>query len=166
MLEDGMSYILAVEYTTHNLYTESREFKFTVIQNTLNKLKVKLELDTNNELGSIRVKMIATDSNKYNGYITFRRASSKTQFSVWEDVHTVKLQTQSLNYEWYDYTVESGVWYKYCVQKRDPAGNRGIVTIVENPIMIIFEDMFLAANKEQLRIKYNPQISSYKKNVS
>ena len=34
------------------------------------------------------------------------------------------------------------------------------------PIMLIFDDMYLCANQKQLRIRYNPKITSYKKNLS
>lgn len=166
MLEDGMSYILQVEVTTRNLYTITQQYHFTIIQNTLDKLPAEISTDLNKEMGSIQVKLAALNAKKFTGYVTFRRASSRTNFAVWEDVHTVAVNKALLNYTWYDYTVESGVWYKYCAQRTDERNNRGIVITTQEPIMMIFEDMFFCANQKQLRIKFNPQISSYKKNIS
>lgn len=74
-----------------------------------------------------------------------------------------------------DYTIESGVWYKYCVQRligeymRSPvvmAMDRKDDKADAQPIMLIFDDMYLCANQKQLRIRYNPKITSYKKNLS
>ena len=68
-----------------------------------------------------------------------------------------------LNYSWYDYTVESGVWYKYGAQRKNEKGDRGIL-ILANPVMIILDDIFLTRSKMQFKVKFDPSISSFKYN--
>ena len=100
----------------------------------------------------------------FTGSITIRRSSSETNFQFWEDVHTFTLFDQPIDYKWRDRTVKSGVFYKYCVQKRDIKGNRGeIVPRDGTPaLMILLEDIFLTRGDMQLKVKYNPTISSFK----
>ena len=167
LLEDGSSYVLKLEITTNNLYTQTLEYNFMVLQNLLDgELDVDITTLPAEEIGSIFIKITPQNQEPYSGYITFRRTSSKSNFTIWEDVNSVYIDNVPLSYSWYDYTIESGVWYKYCVQKTDEQGQRGIVKIAENPVMVILNDLFFSANKKQLRIKYNPQISAYKRNIS
>lgn len=107
---------------------------------------------------------IKEELENFTGSITIRRSSSETNFQFWEDVHTFTLFKQPINYKWRDRTIKSGVFYKYCVQKRDIKGNRGeIVPRDGTPaLMILLEDIFLTRGDMQLKVKYNPTISSFK----
>ena len=58
------------------------------------------------------------------------------------------------------------MWYKYCAQRRDSLGNRGIANYLEKPIMLYFENMYLTGQGEQLNIKFNPAINSFKRQRS
>lgn len=64
---------------------------------------------------------------------------------------------------WYDNTVESGTWYLYGVQPIDLDGNRGILTKMNNPVMALFESMFLGADNKQLKMDANAKVTSYKR---
>ena len=108
--------------------------------------------------------VIEEEPENFTGSITIRRSSSETNFQFWEDMHTFTLFDQPIDYKWRDRTVKSGVFYKYCVQKRDIKGNRGeIVPRDGTPaLMILLEDIFLTRGDMQLKVKYNPTISSFK----
>lgn len=60
-------------------------------------------------------------------------------------------------------TIESDIWYKYSVQKVNESNQRGMYKEIKKPILVSFEDMFLTAGDRQLKIKFNPTVSSYKK---
>lgn len=176
LLLDGYSYILTVDYITNNLYNGHEEYSFRVQQKTAPQLGCKFYVDTNPEIGTITLdffpELSGTDLD--DSYIVFRRASSKTNFVIWEDIFKIP-ETKVKEMKIEDYTIESGIWYKYCVQRlvgeymRSPvvmAMDREKDKLDAQPIMLIFDDMYLCASQKQLRIRYNPKITSYKKNLS
>lgn len=165
-LKDGDVYTLEITFTTYNLYTETSSFIFTILENGIEKIEGTITAMPEEENGRIGIKIVGNSMETFLGNITIRRASSKDNFNIWEDVTTFTLKEGSyLDTLWYDYTVESGVWYKYGMQKRDSIGTRGVITTIKDPVMIMFEDMFLNAEGIQLKIKYNPNVSSMKQVV-
>lgn len=165
-LKDGEVYTLEIAITTYNLYTETTTFVFTVLENGIEKIEGTITALPEEENGRIGIRIVGNSMETFLGNITIRRASSKDDFNIWEDVTTFTLKEGSyLDTLWYDYTVESGVWYKYGMQKRDSIGTRGVITTIKDPVMIMFEDMFLNAEGVQLKIKYNPNVSSMKQIV-
>ena len=165
-LKDGEIYTLEISFTTYNLYSETNQFVFTVLENGIEKIDGTITAIPEEENGRIGIRIVGNSMETFLGNITIRRASSKDDFNIWEDVNTFTLKEGSyLDALWYDYTVESGVWYKYGMQKRDSIGTRGVITMIKNPVMIMFEDIFLNAGGEQLKIKYNPTVSSMKQVV-
>lgn len=166
-LEDGISYKAKVTYTTNNEYSNSYEYIFSIIRNGIDPLKATITAEPDEENGRVKINIVSTTSEAFLGNITIRRTSSKSDFTIWEDVKTVTLNDgTSLNLTWYDYTVESGVWYKYCAQKRNSKGNRGSIINIRYPIILNFDDMFLVNKDMQLNIKYDPSISSFRKTIS
>lgn len=165
-LEDGVSYILEFNYMTYGLYTETLRYPILSLLNLIEQLNATLTAIEDVENGRIGLRIQTTVAMPFAGTITIRRTSSKSDFEIWEDIHTVELRAERLDYLWYDYTVESGIWYKYCVQKRDIVGNRGVVVKLNDPVMIIFDSLFLTADSTQIKIKFNPQISSFQRVVS
>lgn len=161
-LEDGIRYVLKMEYITDKLYSAIHEYNFMVLDTSGGYFDATISATPDNELGRIKIS-IKSDSEKGAGNFTIRRASSKTNFTIWEDVQNLSFNDGNyLDFSWYDYTIESGIWYKYCIQKRSRFGYRGIALIIDEPVMAFFDDMFLVGkNGRQLRIKFNPQINSY-----
>ena len=159
-IEDGVPYAVEFTYTTNNMYSMTKELNFLVIQIGVDKLNIKVSASP--DIEEARAKIHIT-GNSF-GNITIRRTSSKSNYKVWEDVHTVALtENKKLEYIWYDYTIESGVFYKYCVQKRNVFGDRGVAVLQqESPFMLLLDDMFLVNNSMQLKIKFDPNISSFK----
>lgn len=97
----------------------------------------------------------------------FARASSRDNFKIWQSVDEVVIQqTNVLNVTWFDYTVEPGVWYKYKITRINSAGIHTGFKKIQEPIMIVPEDIFLQANGQQLRIRFDPQIDSIKRNFA
>ena len=166
-LLDGINYVLSLTYTTNNLYTETINYRFTVIQYGVDKLNADIIATTDEENGRIKIDIISKDSQKFIGNLTIRRTSSQSNFHKWEDVKTVTYITGTeLNYSWYDTTIESGVWYKYCAQKRNAHGDRGVIIEIDTPVMCLLDDIFLTRDNRQLKIKFNPSLNEFKYNVT
>ena len=166
-LLDGVNYVIALTYTTNNLYTETINYKFTVIQYGVNKLNADITATVDEENGRIKIDIISKDTEKFIGNLTIRRTSSESNFHKWEDIKTVTYITGTeLNYSWYDTTIQSGVWYRYCAQKRNAHGDRGAIIQIDKPVMCLFDDIFLTRDDCQLKIKFNPTLSEFKYNVA
>ena len=166
-LLDGVKYVMALTYTTNNLYTETINYKFTVIQYGVDKLNADITATVDEENGRIKIDIISKDTKKFIGNLTIRRTSSESNFHKWEDVKTVTYMTGTeLNYSWYDTTIQSGVWYRYCAQKRNAHGDRGAIIQIDKPVICLFDDIFLTRDDCQLKIKFNPTLSEFKYNVA
>ena len=164
-LQNGNQYSLEIEYTTANFYVDVLTFDFTIEEAGLEKLDCQIEAIPDSENGRIGLQIKGNTEDIFTDNFTIRRTSSESKFQIWEDVHTATLNGEPLNYLWSDCTVKSGVWYKYGVQRRNAIGERGIITVIESPQMIEFDHIFLNANNTQIKIKFNPQISNFKKTV-
>ena len=160
---DGEKYKMVFTFTTKNLYEETHEYTFLVIETGGERLNAKISAEQDEENGCIKINVVS-EKERFFGNLTIRRASSDTNFSIWEDVHTTSITSEDfLDFHWEDYTVESGVWYKYGVQKRNSRGDRGLIITIADPVMVTLQDMFLTRADQQLRIKFNPQVSGFKK---
>ena len=166
---EGESYYFTFEYETANMYTESNTYEFMVVQEGADKLEATLTAALDNINGCIALH-IESDigQESFVGNITIRRTSSESNFTIWEDVHTESFEENSkLDYTWYDYTIKSGVYYKYIAQRRSSIGNRGIAIHTEGePFMMLFDDMYLTGGDGQLNIRFDPSVSSFKRTVS
>ena len=63
-----------------------------------------------------------------------------------------------------DYTVQQGESYKYGLYQYDQNG-LATETVWSNIVKVDFEDMFLFDGEKQLKIKFNPKISSFKTTI-
>ena len=134
---EGVNYKMRVTYTTKSAYTGVKEYSFIILSSTGEPLDAKLELIPNHIMGRMEIH-VYSENEKFLGNLTIRRASSKTNFTVWEDVQHIALKKDSLiDTTWYDYGVESGVWYKYGVQKRNIRGDLGLVVMCKEPAMVL-----------------------------
>lgn len=99
------------------------------------------------------------------GAFLLTRASSDDNYSSWDEISRFKLAAQIPSLQlWQDFTIEQGKTYKYSLQQYNDNGlysNR----LYSNEVYGDFEDAFLYDGKHQLKIKYNPKVSSFKKDV-
>ena len=164
-LKEGVQYYMDFMYVTNNLYMGNEEFNFIIIQIGVDEINAELKAEMDKETASsvITVDFIGS----FVGNLTIRRTSSESDFLIWEDVHIAPITTEkSLSYVWHDYTIKSGVWYKYSIQNRNIYGDRGpSINQAGKPIMVIFDDIFLEGGGKQLKIKFNPQVSSFKHTI-
>lgn len=158
--EQNKIYKLGVKITTNNLYTGITYFDFNISGYSDKSLEASIIATPDNRSGCMKIHV--TSITPFAGNLTIRRSSYKTNFKVWEDVKTVLItELSNLNYIWFDKTVESGVWYKYCVQRRNIRGYRSLAIETRNPSMVVFQDMFLVAQNKQLNIRFDPKLDSF-----
>ena len=162
-LENSENYQLKLKYITNNLYTETILYNF-IVNESLGEVfdgTIAAALDLDNG----RVKINIKSNQNFTQDFVIKRTSTQTDFTIWDTIFTTK-DIASLNissFVWYDYTAEAGRFYKYSVQTID--GEQLGVAAQTEPIIVLLEDMFINANNKQLKIQYNPQVTSFKKNV-
>ena len=166
-LDNAENYILLFTYTTSNGYTESIEYTFDIVENSSSDLPIKeVVAQPDEENGRIKISTIPKTGQTFVGNITFRRTSSETNFSIWEDIYTTSYTSNTpLACIWYDNTIESGVFYQYAVQKRNSLGHRGNIYTTSR-VICVFDDIILTKKDAQLKIKFNPSLSEFKYNVT
>ena len=92
--------------------------------------------------------------------LIIRRSSSKTNFTIWEDIYSFTSDELSVDKNFIDKTAEAGIWYYYGVQNEiDHIRSATIRT--EKPIMPFYEDIFLTSNNQILRIRFDQSIDSF-----
>ncbi len=162
--DEDVRYELHFDYKTEKMYEGTQVFTFKIENRVADLLRGKIVVDAEPALG--RVKVCASSEDNFFGNLVIRRTSNKSDFKIWEDIHIISItDKQKLNYTWFDYTVESGILYHYCIQKVNNIGGRGNVIKTEQPVMMVFDDMFLVGENRQLNIKFNPQVSSFSRTV-
>lgn len=166
--EVDKSYYYTLEYTTQNLFTDIETFNFNMIPGTSQSYNLLLTGYVDPEDGNIDLQVRrSTDQASLSGTIVIRRSSSKENFSIWEDIHAEKVDNvEEIDITWTDITVESGIWYSYCTQVVLPDGTRGKITKTKSPIMVVLDDIFLSRGDKQLKVRFNPQLSSIKRNIN
>ena len=163
----GESYKFTVEYTTLNLYTETTTYNFKVGENEFEALDMSFTASTDEENGRIVLSIKKSDITEgFTGTLIVRRTSSKTNFTIWEDLIEYSYDGAAAIKETFsDTTIESGIWYKYYLQKLGNASTKASVKYIKSPLMVIFDDMFLTTKDRQLKIKFNPTVSSFKRTI-
>ena len=161
------SYYFKLTYVTSGLYTNSNDYIFSVVSSDVPLPQVEMKITSNEDNGYIKVAIESDDVfDVFTGSLIIRRTSDKSNFTRWEDMYIQTFKNAfSVNYSWRDYTVESGVLYRYSIQSVDQNGNRSGM-IAEVPVMVVFDDIFLTSKDKQIKIRFNPSLSSFKHTLS
>lgn len=160
------AYKFTIECTTMNLYSVIATYEFTTASEETEILDITFNAITDEENGMIVLNIKKSNiTDGFTGELVLRRASNKTNFTIWEDLKTYKYDgATSIKEVFNDMTIESGVWYKYYLQKRSDEVAAS-TKYIKTPLMIIFDDMFLTTKNRQLKIKFNPTVSSFKRTI-
>ena len=167
LFEDDIEYRLEFTYTTTNLYTETINYNFKIIKQSYQGLDATLSLTPREQLGCIEVFIDLPRPITTMKEILIRRSSSKDNFLSWETIKIINYEKLPKNsYLWYDTTIESGIWYKYLIQQRTQYGKLNSIIQYQDPIICVFEDIFLTQNDRQLRVRFNPNVTALKYNTT
>lgn len=189
-MASGLKYTLSITYLTSSLYTDTETFTFVYQDNLIEKLPYNItaysssipysidhtfideEVPRMRDNAYIKIEISPKEgSTSFMGNIALRRNSNKNP-NLWEDIKVFKIINASMNQQsiiYRDFTIESGVFYKYEIQKINTFGERGEPTTIVNPVMCEFNDVYLCEfdgdEWKQLGIKLNPQITNFKRNI-
>lgn len=162
-LIENQVYTIEYKIITNNQLEESSGLYQMLQQDTINPdIKVNLIATNHRDNGYIELTMKPlTEEVAAAGSYDLKRASSKDGYSVWHRVYNFQVSgINILDWSWRDYTVEQGVSYQYAIQQY----NENLVSnkIKSNEVTAQFDDMFLFDGEKQLKIQYNPKVTSFK----
>ena len=159
-MEVGTQYILQLDLVTRNGYETGSDFVFACYPSSGTDFEGSVDMWINEEEAYAEV-IVSSDQINVTNNLVIRRSSSESNFTIWEDVAVKTFNNEAVNWVFQDFTIESGIWYRYGVQTRDIRGHRGALTKLSPIQMGEFEDAFLyEAGGRQLKLRYNFQISS------
>lgn len=169
-LSDQKYYSVVYYLQTKNGYeATSTPYRFKAAESYLSALKnMELIIDSEDpfckENGCINIKL--STATPYTGCIVLSRASEDTNFLVQEDLRYFTFSSALLDEQliYQDYTIESGIRYKYFIQQENSVGLRtSPLTDRDNGTYYVdFEYSYLFHNGIQLCLMFNQKLSSFK----
>ena len=171
-LQGDSRYNLYVDIVTNNLYQKTTSyigFLTSFDQEPANTLSYEYIEDPDQG----RIGLDITDSFPLpTDYIIITRTSNRSDFTKYDEIAV--LTSEDIDNPFYDSSIESGVWYSYAIQKYNDGTYYGVYekkvidevdpTIEKiDPIMIIYEDVFLNSQGKQLKLRYDSRLTSYKR---
>ena len=183
-LSEGVRYRIALQITTINGYVKTTSPYIIRTATTVDaRIPAKLLATPDYDNGCVHLSLIKDKSlsqeQKFSGNFIISRYQKDT--NLWHEVCRFNMLSQTpteIGTIWTDYTMEHGVEYLYALQAYNTKlqSNRMYHVIPDEKngykeydelgypcyIMGDFEDMFLTDGNRQLKIKYNPKVSSYK----
>ena len=174
-LQVGKVYSVEYTVTTNNLLAAKSE-EYLLIDSLLidepENMILKAELDNDNGKTDIKLySSVITENNeliyaKLSGNYKIVRASSEDNYTEWVDLFDLVIADKAIEQNtpltWSDFTLKHGVSYKYAIQRYNKYGVRSNRLEVDGIVKAEFVDMFLFDGEKQLRIAFNPNVSSFK----
>lgn len=162
----GQKYSLNLFYETINGYSQVITYGLDVKLDKEESFKSTLSaMVTSEETIQLSMSFDAGQNLKYST-LEILRASHEDNFLYWNVVHKVRFLDNLNNYIWTDLTPKSGVWYNYKIRLIDTSGKYTNSILLDAPILIFMNNSYLAQGGRQLKIEFNPQVSSFKYRVS
>lgn len=163
-------YSVFYEIKTINGYSLSTICAFQVVTPAQTVLDADFFAEVNQEKARIDLSIVPGSTlNKLNGIYVISRASEKDDFSKFEDIRFLSYKEEAVEegksyFVFSDYTIESGVNYKYGIQQvrssslRSELQETGIV-------MINYSCAYFYREGVQLKVSFNQNISNFKYTV-
>ena len=191
-LQDGHQYTAVLSITTINNYTKASAAYVVKVGETIDaNIPARLVATPDYDNGRVELSLVkrATDDYEipFTGNFIISRYSENT--NTWNEMCRFNMLSQTpseVGVLYTDYTLEHGVKYLYALQaynKNELYSNR-MYHIIPNPNIFSnaqyleydvfgqpyyitgdFEDMFLTDDERQLKIRFNPKVSSYKPTI-
>ena len=96
------------------------------------------------------------------GDFIISKSDASSEFKEWHDIYTLNLHKDSINnFSFKDFDVAYNQTYKYAIAQTNKY-NLLTEKQISKPITVLFEDMFLFDGEKQLKIRFNPKVSSFK----
>ena len=140
---------------------------YTVIEPGISGSTFLVDLNAENvyEEGYIELSLTLNDGveGETSVSIEILRAELTDNFSTWRSLKREYFSSYEDAAKWRfrDMTIEQGVTYRYCFRQYDSKGFQSDRSL-SNIVVADFEDMFLYDGERQLKIRFNPKVSSFK----
>ena len=96
------------------------------------------------------------------GDFIISKSDASSEFKEWHDIYTLNFHKDSINnFSFKDFDVAYNQTYKYAIAQTNRY-NLLTEKQISKPITVLFEDMFLFDGEKQLKICFNPKVSSFK----
>ena len=129
----------------------------------ISKIKAKSDFDEGRAIITLEYKKDAKE-NRLSGTFVISRSEVGAVHN-WKKLKKFFIRSENIDdFVYIDYTIEQGKTYVYSLQQYnnyDIYSNR----IISNEMYADFEDMFLLDGERQLKIRFNPKVSSMKNNI-
>ena len=173
VLISGNIYTLKYEIKTVNGYIDMAEpYTFSALQTyfaELENVELRVEDDTPYCKDNGCINIYLTAGVELSGAYVLTRSSQKTNYQVWENLKYFAYPSQTFQDKliYQDFTIESGVGYKYAFQMENAAGLRTSPIYAKNNAAhsVDFEYSYLYRDGVQLRLQFNQKINSFKHTV-
>lgn len=173
-LEKDIPYYLTYKVVTMNGLECTSPRYITMNQDSIDiDLDIELQSKLDPDNGCVELYILPSENKNLviSGSFVLVRASSKTNFHTWDEVYKFSYLNITLTQKnpmkiWEDCTVEQGEEYLYAIQafnSRNLYSNR--LNAKNGKVKVDFVDAFLYDGKRQLKIQFNPKISSLKNNI-
>ncbi len=186
----GKIYRIAYSVKTINDYhSETSPYSIKEASTVDANIPAKLLADVDNDNGCVNLKFIKpkeiNEEIPFSGNFVITRYSEN--LNTWNEIFRFNMMSQTpsdMGTIWTDYTIEHGVKYLYAIQAynsnnlysnkelhviRNPYNQNSYLEAEDenNPYYIYadFEDAFLTDGDRQLKIRYNPKVSSFKSTI-
>ena len=169
-LETGKTYYIQYTITTiNNLIISSPRYRIQQKVSIEPNLNADIRLDLNFDNGYIAVSLDPYMENGApvgsNGAFLLSRACADTNYLKWDNLKRFRFNNETAQGVIFkDFTIEQGKTYKYGIAQFNDAGlysNRKL----SKEIYSDFEDSFLFDGERQLKIRFNPQVASFKTDI-
>lgn len=167
-LEENAIYKISYSVITNNNLQLKTPNYLIIDSNTIApEIKASLSATLDYENGCINLGLIGDkgpNNEEYaaSGSFLLSRSSSVDNFSTWLSISQFRLLGQlPSQFLFRDHTIEAGVTYRYSLQQFNDEGiysNR----ILASDVKAEFEDIFLFDGERQLKIRFNPKVTSFK----
>ena len=170
-LDENQIYFIEYKVTTLNGLKVSSGYYKMIEQNLIDgDYDVKLSAQLNTENGYITLLMSTANNMNGNvadvsvtGLYVISRSSKTNGYKDWNEITRFQLKNATLDNRivFKDFTIQHGETYKYVVQQYN---NYGVYSkkMESNEIFADFYDMFLFDGDKQLKIKFNPKVTTFK----
>lgn len=162
--------------TTNNYYAQSDIVDISYYETIKPRIDSELLVENNYEDGYNRIYLerfsaLGDEDRNICGNFFLLRSTDKDDYKKWEKL--INFQIYDWTYAnnkileiYKDFFVEQGVSYRYAIQAYNDKGIYSTKVLNENgPIYVDFEHMFLYDGEYQLKIKFNPKMSSFKNTI-
>ena len=166
-LELNKSYQIQYEIKTNNGLIMTSD-KYHIKQKSLidSEYDIKIIPKLNYDNGYIQLNFESDDIQKpQTGSFVISKSSSLSEFKEWNNIYSLTLNRDYIdNFSFKDFDVAYGIEYKYSIAQ---VNKYNLITEkqISDAVQVYFEDMFLFDGERQLKIRFNPKVSSFKEYI-